>query len=242
MPYYKECNLLFIHIPKTGGTCIDTQICKSRKRTLHTIFRNDLLPEPYKNISLQHQFYTTIYENRTILDINFDKIKIFTIVRNPYDRIISDLFWLGEIHAEAERERRRGAGRRAGAAARAARADRFKEFKVMKNKKITPEQVYNLIKNIYINNNKLDNHNQPQYKFITDKNCNLIPNIKIFKTEQLNKSNHNINQFLGFNIHIRRNNVNKDYSRYLNKKSISLINDFYKKDFELFDYKMKSAL
>tara|TARA_B100001175_G_scaffold308698_1_gene309438 strand:- start:5057 stop:5713 length:657 start_codon:yes stop_codon:yes gene_type:complete len=218
MPYYKECNLLFIHIPKTGGTCIDTQICKSRKRTLHTIFRNDLLPEPYKNISLQHQFYTTIYENRTILDINFDKIKIFTIVRNPYDRIISDLFWLGCL------------------------SDRFKEFKVMKNKKINPEQVYNLIKNNYINNNKLDNHNQPQYKFITDKNCNLIPNIKIFKTEQLNKSNHNINQFLGFNIHIRRNNVNKDYSRYLNKKSISLINDFYKKDFELFDYKMKSAL
>lgn len=220
MPYYKECNLLFIHIPKTGGTCIDTQICKSHKRTLYTIFRNDLLPEPYKNISLQHQFYTTIYENRTILDINFDKIKIFTIVRNPYDRIISDLFWLGCNFGNG----------------------RFKEFKVMKNKKINPEQVYNLIKNIYINNNKLDNHNQPQYKFITDKNCNLIPNIKIFKTEQLNKSNHNINQFLGFNIHIGRNNVNKDYSRYLNKKSISLINDFYKKDFELFDYKMKSAL
>ena len=136
-----------------------------------------------------------------------------------YDRIISDLFWLEEVDG-----------------------GRFKEFKVMKNKKINPEQVYNLIKNIYINNNKLDNHNQPQYKFITDKNGNLIPNIKIFKTEQLNKSNHNINQFLGFNIDIRRNTVNKDYSRYLNKKSISLINDFYKKDFELFDYKMKSAL
>tara|TARA_Y100000741_G_C18185115_1_gene530989 strand:+ start:321 stop:983 length:663 start_codon:yes stop_codon:yes gene_type:complete len=220
MPYYKECDLLFIHIPKTGGTCIDRQICKSRKQTLYTRNScNDLLHEPYKNISLQHQFYTTIYENRTILDINFDKIKIFTIVRNPYDRIISDLFWIAVCWG-----------------------DRFKEFKVMKNKNINPEQVYNLIKNIYINNNKLDNHNQPQYKFITDKNCNLIPNIKIFKTEQLNKSNHNINQFLGFNIHIRRNNVNKDYSRYLNKKSISLINDFYKKDFELFDYKMKSAL
>lgn len=30
--------------------------------------------------------------------------------------------------------------------------------------------------------------------------------------------------------------VNNDYSKYLNKKSISLINVFYKKDFELFNY------
>ena len=40
-----------------------------------------------------HQYYTTIYEFRDKLDVNFDNIKIFSVVRNPYDRIISDLFW-----------------------------------------------------------------------------------------------------------------------------------------------------
>ena len=48
-----------------------------------------------------------------------------------------------------------------------------------------------------------------------------------------------MSQFLGFDINIIKDNVNKNYDKYLNKDSISLINNFYKKDFELFGYKMK---
>ena len=55
----------------------------------------------------------------------------------------------------------------------------------------------------------------------------------------MNNSNNELNNFLGFNINIKTKNVNKDYSKYLNKNSISLINEFYKKDFELFGYKLK---
>ena len=87
----------------------------------------------------------------------------------------------------------------------------------------------------------LDNHNEAQYKFIVDENSELIKNIKIFYTETLNESNYELAKFLGFYININKNQVNKDYSNYLNKDSISLINTFYKKDFELFNYKLKSA-
>ena len=211
MPYYKEKNLLFIHIPKTGGTVIEDEIKKKYKQTLYSGYINNILESPFNKFSLQHQFYTTIYKYQNKLDVNFNNIKIFTVVRNPYDRIISDLFWWK-------------------------RKKKYPEFKINYN---DTEEIYNFIKNNYLNRDDLDNHNQPQYKFITDENLNLISNIKILKCETLNDTNNELNKFLGFNINIKKENVNKDYSKFLNKKSILLINEYYKKDFELFNYKIK---
>lgn len=205
MPYYKKKNLLFIHIPKTGGSFIEKQIKKICHQTLYSSERkNNLLDYPYNNASLQHQFFRTLYKFRNRLNINFNKIKVFTVVRNPYDRLVSDLFWFKKIE-----------------------------------KNFTPDQVYYVIKYNYLNEKNLDNHTEPQYKFITDQNLKLIPGIKIFKCETLNESNKELNHFLGFNIDIRKENVNKNYSKYLNNKSISLINNIYKKDFEFFNYDFK---
>jgi hypothetical protein len=81
-----------------------------------------------------------------------------------------------------------------------------------------------------------DSHNVPQYKYITDKQGKLVPSIKVFKTENLNKENDSLNKLLGFTINIKQSNVNKKYSKYLNSKSIQAINKFYAKDFELLKY------
>ena len=91
----------------------------------------------------------------------------------------------------------------------------------------------------FVKSGRLDNHEVPQYKFVTDKNSKLIPHIKIFKCEKLNECNIELNKYIGFDINIKQENVNKDYSKYLNKDSISLINFYYKKDFEMFGYKLK---
>lgn len=203
MPYYKKAKLLFIHIPKTGGTNIENKIKRKYSQTLYSKSTNYLLDHPYRKKSLQHQFYTTLYKFKNKLNIDFNNIKIFAVVRNPYDRIISDLFW----------------------------------YKLI-NKESSDEEVYNIIKNNYLSRDDLDNHNEPQYKFVTDDDCNLIPNIKIFKCELLNETNDELNKFLGFDIDITHNEGNKNYSKYLNNNSISLINEKYKKDFELFDYNL----
>lgn len=207
MPYYKDTNLLFIHIPKTGGSVIENQINLKYKQTLYSGFTNDLLSIPYRNISLQHQTYRTLYKHRNKLDIDFSNMRIFCVVRNPYDRLISDLFWYDLIKPE-----------------------------------YTSDQVHDVIINNYLNRKDLDNHVIPQYKFISNGNFKIPSNIKIFKCETLNADNNKINKFLGFDINIKKNNVNKDYSKYLNSKTIALINILYAKDFELFHYKKKYTL
>lgn len=163
-----------------------------------------MIPETqYQNKSLQHQIYTTIYKYRDILNVNFDnELKIITIVRNPYHRLVSDLFF----------------------------------YKLI-NKFTDCEKVYNILKN-YIHNDCYDNHNVPQYKFITDEDENLINNITIFKTETL--TNDIINYgFLDYDNRIENKGCGDfiNYMKYLNYDAIKLINQVYFKDFELFDYK-----
>ena len=220
MPYYKQPNILFIHIPKIGGRVIEHELASRYKQSV--MDKQIKLEPPYNKITLQHQYYTTLYKFKNKLNINFDNIKIFSIVRNPYDRVISDLFFFNKINIHS-----------------------------------TSKEVYNVIKNNYLYKDfaSLDNHNSPQYKYITDENGELIKNIKLFKTETLDESNYELNNFLGFNINIKIKEfmakkpgkeiffINKarisDYSKYLNEESISLINNFYKKDFELFNYEFK---
>jgi len=198
MPYFRNKHILLIHIPKTGGTTVELLFSKNDTMELYSDVTNTLLPANYQNTSLQHQFYTTIYNYRNICNINFDsKLNVISIVRNPYNRIISDLFWNNLI-----------------------------------NKESTKAQVYQII-TTYLISTDYDNHNVPQYKFVTDDNGQLFNNISIFKTETLNDDI----KLMGYDITENANvAVPYAYISYLNNDSICLINSFYNLDFELFNY------
>lgn len=204
MPYYPELNVLFIHIPKTGGSKIENKLKKIYKEELFSMIPNDIFPEPYQNKSLQHQLYVTLQKFPKLINFDLEKVKIFTVIRNPYNRMISGLFWRKLIKKTSK-----------------------------------PDEVFEVIKNKYLYRNDLDNHNLPQHKFITDSKGKLIPGIRIFHTETLNEDNEELNLFLGAEIDIFHKKANTDYSKYLNNDSIQLINEFYQRDFELFNFEMK---
>ena len=90
--------------------------------------------------------------------------------------------------------------------------------------------------NKFIQDDIYDNHNVPQYRFITDSNESLIPGITIFRTETLTKNLHSY----GFKDY-RGPASDNTYMEYLNEDSIRLINETYRKDFELFGYDMIST-
>lgn len=203
MPYYINKHILFIHIPKTGGTSVENYLKQNDVQLLYSFFGNKLFPtKELQRYSLQHQTYKTIYEYRDLCKIRFDnRLRIISIVRNPYNRLVSDLFFFNLIkHNTSQKE------------------------------------VYNILKK-YIKSERVDNHNTPQYKFVTDKTNKLIPNIRIFRTETLTRDMHNYG-FKNFNKwdHIGKQNSIM-YLQYLNRESINLINSYYDLDFKLFYYK-----
>lgn len=95
MPYYKKKHILFIHIPKTGGTTIEEILKKGDIQTLYSNRRNKTIPNKYLGqISLQHQTFNNIIRFRNYLKVKLDnKLKIISVVRNPYTRLVSDLFF-----------------------------------------------------------------------------------------------------------------------------------------------------
>lgn len=212
MPYFYDKNVnlncLFLHIPKTGGTSMENYLSsyfkiKLDEKTLFTPCANSIRDYGIDNVSLQHQSYTTIIKNKDRFQIDLNNLIILTICRNPYERLVSDLFF----------------------------------FHIIK-KTSTQEEVYNIIKNNYLNKPNYDNHNIPQYKFIVDENDKIIPGITILSTESLTEDMHNIG-FPKFNFYDLKNKEGKiNYYDYLNKDSIKLINEHYKKDFAFFNYKM----
>ncbi len=211
MPYFynNNVNILFLHIPKTGGTSLENYFekkfeIKLNKESLFTTNPKDF----FKGYSYQHQSYKTIRMNKPTFRIDYENITIISIVRNPYTRIVSDLLFKGLIKESSN-----------------------------------PSDVYNVIKKYLeeANEPKHDNHRIPQYSFLIDENDEMIKNIKLLKTETLNDDMRDLG-YDDFNHLEQVSNVkNKNYYSYLNVESIKLINEFYEKDFEYFEYKKIST-
>lgn len=205
MPYFKnnDVNMLVLHVPKTGGTSVEIYL--STKYRIP--FDNSSLfhGKPGFSVALQHLTYRDICESEELYKtIDLHNLRIVTVVRDPYHRIMSDLFYWKLIQPDTP-----------------------------------PERVYEVIQ-AHVLNNRCHNHNIPQYEFITDKSGNLVPEIKIMRTETLTEDMHAYG-FRDFTLVCNKNGHNVNYDHYLNDDSIQLINTFYAKDFQLLGYPMKTA-
>jgi len=204
MPYFKnnKLNLLFIHIPKTGGTSLEKYLSEKYNIPLDSKSLYSSSKNGYKNASLQHQTYHNLLKKKKEFGIDFssNNFKMISIVRNPYERIVSDLFFYKLITMNTP-----------------------------------PQEVFTIIQK-YIVSDNYDNHNIPQHLFLLNNNNKINNNIVVFKTETLTDELIKYG-FTDFNIHKNVNkNENINYYNFLNNDSIKLINNFYKKDFKLFNY------
>tara|TARA_R110000744_G_scaffold373932_1_gene486382 strand:+ start:40 stop:702 length:663 start_codon:yes stop_codon:yes gene_type:complete len=211
--------VIFIHIPKNAGTSIETYFDKephvkgfqiARKHDNIEIIKNNF-PEKYKTY------------------------KKFTIIRNPYDRMVSWYFFLKyelsnmwRNYFDLENEDVFGW-----------RFLSFKEF--LKNpEKVNLEMIIKmkqLMARAGISKNFIDQQIPYHYNGLTRPQYTWIDEtVEIIKFENLNKE---LSEFFEkeINLPIINKSKHEHFLKYYDKDSLDVVYEKYKKDFKKFNYK-----
>jgi hypothetical protein len=194
----REKKCIFIHIPKTGGTSIE-QFIKDHDRNIL------LLLGVKNNRSLQHLLASEV---KLIAPYLYKKYYKFSIVRNPYDRLLSEYYWNPTINLA---------------------------YKSGKSKKEFLNSITDIIKNNKYYDNIYNDHFIPQYYFLYNNNNKLLVN-QIFKYEDLDWVSKYLKKKLNINRdfpYLNKNNIEKEN---WNDEEKEIIYNLYKNDFLYFGY------
>jgi hypothetical protein len=224
MPFFKEADVMYLHIPKTGGSSIDEYFYQKQNIPNNQYEQQPLYGE-FPNCygvfntyrSMRHMTYSELFDHISSFETTFAKngksgrevfetldFKHFIVsVRNPFDRILSELAWKNMIYPNYSKE-----------------------------------EIENIV-GYYLHKRSdriVDNHKLPQYKFILDKDGNRLKNIQIIRCETLNEDMHSLG-YIDFNI--KANSTGYDtisLRKKLSQNAIKMICEYYKEDFEYFGY------
>jgi hypothetical protein len=196
-PYWNKNKCIFIHVPKVAGTSIN-----------HAIYGRTL--GHYSALEIKRKFPKLFSNSFT-----------FSLVRNPWDRLLS-------AYRFAKQGRTETMGMTSPKQYQIPEFDSFETFVL--------EWLVN--KNV----DELDFVFQPQSRFLVDEQGQLLPDY-VGKLEHMDESIRYIESNINRKLNIPHvNKVNKkgsyrDY--YTSQEMIDIVRDLYSKDIELFNYEFK---
>ena len=229
MPIYDKYKIIFIHIPKCGGSSINEMLGikdifdmnrlkgwiyeQVKKGDLQIMYGNTIRKNHY--YELDHALFKHIFKNHKVKCKEYFK---FAVVRNPYERLLSEFFYNN---------------------------DRF-----IQKKGDTPADFTEFLMELQTRwgeINKLDHfkysHFYPQYFFtntldVNKKGCAMD---YVCKLEEIDELCGVLKEKTGFNFQLKKENVNSKKSKinkeeYLTPENKEIIYRLYKKDFAQFGY------
>ena len=212
MPYFSKSKILFIHIPKTGGTSVeellnnsDINLFSGKINNKRIVKRNyKLKPKKKKLVRDEFQHMTARELFVYNLNINYS----FSFIRNPYSRTISSWKYQNKFKVNFERRYRKI------------------NYKVPKYFDKWVENLYQFYKS-----GKLDKvrHNMPQYKYIFDSKQRLMVD-EIFAFENIDTF-----EFKGKKLGVANKSSNNE-EIIIKPEIAKMIREIYSKDFELLNY------
>ena len=208
--------LKFVHITKCAGVNIEDINTKQEwgrfDKEIESMFKSvDFRLWPFWHVPFQ-------YLKKEQLVEMLEKYDLFTVVRNPYDRIISEYYcrWAGPGPNGRLEESKN--------------IDEFNRF----------------IRNILLDvkqkmkkDEKIHQHYTPQHYYFVDKEGNnIIKNV--LKLENLSVEFNELMKRYGYEYSLEQKEITKRNFGvlHLSYENISLIREIYKRDFEMFGYSM----
>ena len=230
MPISHAENIIFIHIPKTGGGSIEKSLGIFGEDNNGSLNPNlNILYGRKNNKLLQH---LTISEIKAIKDKEYKTYKKITFVRNPFDKLLSEYFWRIQLYGKNKID-----------------------FKYFLMEEVIPRKnkINTYVKNFYKDEkiiSSMDIHYMEQYKFLINNNNLDVDSIGKFEDFESDFKKLFNKKLLNYKI----NKSKVDYFYYLSKKflpkfikkklyrkfydndSRKLVENEYKKDLDLFNY------
>ena len=223
-----EDRVIFISIIKTAGTTIrniwsENHLVYGKHTSIYNLWsasaeKKNKLPEINDRKKLLDK---KIIDNKGRVDpdrIDLKNYYIFTVVRNPYDRLVSLYYYLKEDN---------------------------KKYKMM-NYLLFIDNINTFSEFVHYLKNNWDelkyNIGKPMIKYIIDKNNKIVVN-KIVKFEDLQKDMNDVFEktgltYIDFNkTHLYKSKIRKHWREYYNKELLDIVNKLYHEDFKIFNYK-----
>lgn len=225
MPISHKSKLLFVHIPKTGGTSIEKMFDMSLRSNFFTrfsgrmdyqhILENTSMTETEKRIcGLKNMQHFTFKELKKILPAEtVNSYFKFSVVRNPYDRVISEYFHCKNGDSRLQRP----------------------------YNDMTLENFINSVFSLSEEDRIFycDGHMETQSSYLVDENNSINGLDKIYRFENFSECLIDLKTRTGSTIkevHSRKTERNSDYNTYYTPEIKKKVYDFYKIDFDTFGY------
>lgn len=217
---------IFVHIPKTAGSSIKHYFRLSRQ---HSQFFNG------------YNTHNSIHQIRKSHPDLYKSYKKFSIVRNPYDKMVSWFFYLKKRKAKKLKKVGSELPKANGSLDFVEFNAWVKDFPSFQN--AIARLFADTSLNISFSGYDFDGVGPKQYTFKSTLSYMLKPQhtwlddtVKIIKFENINKE---LSDFFEtkINLPISNKSIHNHYSTYYNRESLDIIYNKYEEDFKKFNYK-----